>query len=116
VLWTIFSISADGRVPVLSLFQRGGFPDPWAGAIIAAVGVLASVAWLLIQHRALFHLTRHEDRMAELERGLGMPPSPSNNGTRARRIMRWCSRVAIAAWSGALVAFVTLAVACPHPH
>ena len=40
-------------VLLVALFSSGGFPFPWVGVILSAVGALLSFAWDRIQARVI---------------------------------------------------------------
>ena len=126
VLWSIFGFfGATSALLLMALFDGGGFPsDPRVGAIISLVGAVFSVAWSLVQDRALRHIRRHEDLMANIERRLAIPcdlaVSPAINtrafdaflsgGIPARRIMKYCGIASAIMWVAGFGVFAALSV------
>ena len=75
VLWSIFGFfGATNAVLLSALFQAGTFPsDGTMLIIVVTAGIFASLAWHLIQRRAIGHIKRHEALMEQIERELQVP-------------------------------------------
>lgn len=70
-LWTIFGAfwAAEG-ILLVALFTTGSLPSSIAGGLISIAGVLLSVAWHIINTRAILHLERWDHLIKRLERKL----------------------------------------------
>src|SRR3990170_1557415 len=74
IIWTAFGIFfATNAVLLVALFQTGDFPNAPVGTLISLAGAFMSVAWALIQRRALGHLERYEALAERIERKLNLP-------------------------------------------
>lgn len=112
ILWTIFGIFWAANVLLVgALLGQGRPPDSGVvGFVIALVGVAMCTAWLGVQRRALFQLTRFDNLITRVESSLDVPaslrarrdreagPDTPIRGPRARTIMNVCCRLAPLLW------------------
>src|SRR3989442_6290509 len=68
VLWTIYGLfSATNSLFLVALFQTGTFPKAAVGVVVSIVGLPVSIAWLLIQRRALAHIANYDDIIRKID-------------------------------------------------
>lgn len=106
---------------LIALLQGGQFPvNPWAGAIVATVGLLLAVVWRMLQGRAVGHTRRYDEVMLSLEIHLKISPEHSlspelNNsacdrhlsgGLSARKTMNFCATFSALLWGVGLFVFL----------
>jgi hypothetical protein len=126
VVWAIFgTFWAANALLLVALFSQGDFPRHSAvGIIISAAGTIVSVAWFLIQRRAIGHLKRYEDIIAAIEEELGIPADFRLSGDRhrenfrgvaARKVMREITRLSVIGWGVGLGCFAWDAIGRPVP-
>lgn len=110
IVWAIFGVFwAANAVLLVALFTTGGLPKWPVGLVVSIVGVVLSLVWLAIQHRAMAWLRFYETIVRELEqKHLHVPPvvaftgHPEKvKGVRVRPIMLSCAIVSVLAWGHA---------------
>jgi len=123
ILWTMFGIFWGANIGLLiALFSDGDIPkNAVVGIVVSVVGVALSIAWHLLQQRALGHIERFETLAARLERQLGVPDLQALSGdinTRdfdaslghtlcsARLVMLWCSGIGAGLWGVSIIIFL----------
>ncbi len=121
VVWAIFgTFWAANALLLVALFSQGDFPRrPVIGVIISTAGSVVSVAWSLIQGRAISHLARYEFIVGALEEELRIPERfrlqgdqhrEKLQGLGARKVMRGITQLAVVAWTAGLVCFAVSAI------
>jgi hypothetical protein len=113
VIWSIFgTFWAANAVLLVALFATGSPPTSFTvGRVVTGAGFVLSLAWHLIQGRALGHLLRFENLVEKLEERLHIAPELSISGHRnevdyknyvsglpARVVMKFCSAGATILW------------------
>jgi hypothetical protein len=126
LLATFGIFCAANAVLLGALFTSGDLPkNPLVSISFAGVGVAASVAWFLVQRRALGHISRYEGLMQLLEQELGVPARLAvsarineqlykahlRGAPPARFVMTVCSIVVAIAWLAFLLISLILLVA-----
>ncbi len=126
-LWTIFGAfwAAEG-IFLVALFTSGSFPASIVGVIVSIAGVLLSVAWHIINKRAILHLDRWDILIERLESKLNFDTEfaislkinlkdaqyiKSKHKTPVRLVMRRCSLFSGVLWSILLLWFAYSLVA-----
>jgi hypothetical protein len=124
VVWAIFgTFWAANALLLVALFSQGDFPrHPAVGIIISTAGTVVSIAWFLIQRRAIEHLARYETIIAALEEELRIPGDLRLTGGRhrenlqgvgARKVMRGITQLAFISWGIGLACFAWAALLRP---
>jgi hypothetical protein len=73
VLWSIFgTFWAANAILLVAFFPNGRLSHDWASTMIVIFGVLLSIIWSFIQHRALGHIEAYEALMEKIEKELGV--------------------------------------------
>jgi len=123
ILWTVFGhFWGANAILLVALFQNGGLPKPLVGILVALIGTALSVAWKIIQRRALGHLKFYEDVVKKLEEDLKIPATDTLSGWlnaelykthvesstrwKAREVMNLCSASAVWIWAIGTCSFV----------
>lgn len=126
-LWTIFGAfwAAEG-ILLVALFTTGSLPKNNVGVIVSIAGVLLSVAWHIINKRAILHLDRWEIFIDRVENKLNFDTDfaislklnstdanyiNSKHKTPVRLVMRRCSLFSGILWTLLLLWFVYSLVA-----
>jgi hypothetical protein len=126
VVWAIFgTFWAANALLLVALFSQGDFPRHSAvGIIISAAGTVVSVAWFLIQRRAIAHLKRWEDIIEAIEEELRIPANfrltgdqhrENLRGVGARKVMGGITRLSVISWGLGLACFAWDAMGRPVP-
>jgi hypothetical protein len=126
-LWTIFGVfwAAEG-IMLVALFTTGSLPKNIVGIIVSIAGVLLSLAWHIINKRAILHLDRWDILIERLEKKLNFDTDfaislkvnftdakyiNDNHKTPVRLVMRKCSLFSGVLWSILLLWFTYSLVA-----
>ena len=101
VLWTIYGLfSATNSLFLVALFRTGTFPKASVGVVVSIVGLPVSIAWLLIQRRALAHIANYDGIIREIDPGL---LNTKIGGPGAADVMRFIVILFALGWGSALV-------------
>jgi hypothetical protein len=114
VVWAIFgTFWAANALLLVALFSQGDFPKkPAAAIVISTVGMVVSVAWFLIQRRAIAHLARYEAIIAAIEAELRIPEAfrltgdehrEGIRGVGVRKVMCTLTVLALVSWGVSLI-------------
>lgn len=120
-LWTIFgAFWATEGILLVALFTTGSLPKSIVGVIVSIAGVLLSVAWHIINTRAILHLDRWDILIERIENKLNFDTEfaislklnskdaeyiKSNHKTPVRHVMRRCSLFSGVLWGILLLWF-----------
>jgi hypothetical protein len=121
IIWTIFGVFwAANAVLIVALFTTGNLPESLVGILVSIIGLILSIIWALIQHRAINWLRYYEHIIFRIERKyLHLPMdinlSPRINKfakkkiikgkVRVRVLMNYSGPVAVILWLLALIYF-----------
>ncbi|MDR3718733.1 MAG: hypothetical protein P4K98_08015 [Bryobacteraceae bacterium] len=120
-MWAIFgTFWAANALLLVALFSQGDFPkNPAVAVVISAAGLVVSVAWFLIQRRAIAHLARYEAIIAAIEAELRIPEAFRLTGNKrregirgvgVRKVMCALTVLALVSWGIGLAGFLWVAL------
>ena len=82
IAWTIFGVFWPANaILLIALFTTGGLPSPLVGVVVSVAGLVFSIVWAIIQHRAIAYLNFYEAIIHRIEEHhLGVPPEIAISG------------------------------------